>query len=76
MKFLFLKHKEVSILNDKLRELRLSKNLSGDDMAKLLGLSKGTYSKKENGTVKFSLIEAKRISEVFKKNIEEIFFEN
>lgn len=46
------------------------------DMAMKLGISKATYSKKENGIIKFSLDEAKIISNEFKLSIEEIFFTN
>lgn len=60
----------------KLRELRVSQNISGEELAQILNLTKATYSKKENGLVKFSLEEAKLIADKFNKKIEEIFFEN
>lgn len=43
-------------------------------MADLIGVSKASYSKKENGLVKFSLKEAKIIADTFDESIEEIFF--
>lgn len=60
----------------KLRELRLKHNISGIEMAKLLDITKASYSKKELGSVKFSLNEAKLISDKFNVSIEDIFFEN
>lgn len=47
-----------------------------EDFAKIIGVSTVNYSKKENGMVKFSLDEAKKISLYFHKPIEEIFFAN
>jgi transcriptional regulator with XRE-family HTH domain len=35
--------------------IRKSLNLTGEEVAKLIGVNKATYSKKENGTIKFSL---------------------
>lgn len=60
----------------KLKEMRQQENVSGEELAKVLGITKATYSKKENGLVKFSLDEAKLISDRFKRKIEDIFFEN
>ncbi len=60
---------------ENLRQLRKQCNISGEEVARILGLTKATYSKKENGLVKFSLEEAKIISTVLNKSIEEIFFE-
>lgn len=60
----------------RLRELRLKNNISGMEMAKLLNITKSSYSKKELGSVKFSLNEAKLISDKFNISIEDIFFED
>jgi DNA-binding XRE family transcriptional regulator len=60
----------------KLRELRTKHNISGIDMASLLNITKASYSKKELGSVKFSLNEAKLISDKFRMSIEDIFFDN
>jgi DNA-binding XRE family transcriptional regulator len=46
------------------------------EMAKLLNITKSSYSKKELGSVKFSLNEAKLISDKFNISIEDIFFED
>lgn len=58
------------------KKLREDAGIKQDFMAELLGISVPNYSKKENGTIKWSLEEAKKIAEHFQKNIEEIFFEN
>lgn len=60
---------------EKLRNIRTSRNISGERMAEVLGLkTQAAYYKKEAGTVKFSLEDAKRISEFFGLPIEDIFF--
>lgn len=60
---------------NKLREIRNSKNVSAEKMAAILGLeTKAAYYKKETGSVKFTLAEAKKISDFFGLKIEDIFF--
>lgn len=59
---------------EKLRKIRNDKGVKGEEMANLLGLKKATYSKKENGQVKFLLEEAKKIADFFDMPIEEVFF--
>ncbi|SKC61808.1 helix-turn-helix transcriptional regulator [Maledivibacter halophilus] len=62
---------------DNLREIRKSKSISASHMKKLLGLkTEGAYYKKESGIIKFSLDEAKKISEMLGMKIEDIFFGN
>lgn len=62
---------------EKLRELRNSKNISAEEMASMLGLeTKAAYYKKEAGNVKFTLVEAKKISDFLNLPIEKIFFTN
>ena len=58
-----------------IRTLREQLGLKQEDIAEVLGVSLANYNKKENGTVKVSLIEAKKLSDFFGKNIEEIFFD-
>lgn len=59
---------------ERLRELRKEKGLTCEDMAKLLGLgTKAAYSKKELGRTKFTLEDARKISCVFGKDIDDIF---
>lgn len=61
----------------KLKKLRVEHNVSAEEMSKILGLeTKAAYYKKESGNVKFSLLEAKKISDFFNIPIEEIFFSN
>lgn len=58
-----------------LKALRLEKKITAEEMAIVLGLeTKSAYHKKESGKVKFSLNEAKKISDYFNKPVEEIFF--
>ena len=62
---------------ERLRELRKEKGLTCEDMAKLLGLdTKAAYSKKELGRTKFSLDDARQVSRVLGKSIDDIFFTN
>ena len=59
---------------EKVKKLRLSRNLSQERIAGWLNMSVSTYSKKENGRLKWSLEEAKKLAEYFGMTIEEIFF--
>lgn len=61
---------------NKLKYIRESNNIKQKELAKLLDISPSNYLKKEAGVVRFSLIEAKKISEYFNMAIEEIFFDN
>lgn len=47
-----------------------------EEFAEIIDTSKANYNKKENGNVKFSLEDARKISEHFNKPIEDIFFED
>ncbi len=60
----------------KLKELREQSGLKQDEIAAMLGTSLPNYNKKENGEIKVSLIEAKKIADFFQMSIEEIFFNN
>ncbi|MFZ7120726.1 MAG: helix-turn-helix transcriptional regulator [Eubacteriaceae bacterium] len=63
-------------MNEKVRELRENAGLTQGDMASLLGLTSiNAYSMKERGQRRFSLEEAKKISDIFKMKIEDIFFD-
>ena len=60
---------------ERLRQLRRDHGLTCEDMAKILGLeTKAAYSKKECGRTKFTLAEAKKVSDVLCMRIEDIFF--
>lgn len=58
-----------------IKSFRESIGLRQEDFAEIINTSKVNYSKKENGYVKFSLNEARKIAEHFHKPIEDIFFE-
>jgi len=58
-----------------LRVLRNNNSVSVEKLCEILGLAtKAAYYKKENGNVKFTLVEAKKISDFFKISIDDIFF--
>jgi transcriptional regulator with XRE-family HTH domain len=62
---------------EKLRALRISKGIPVEKLAEVLGLETlAAYYKKENGSVKFTLADAKKISDFFGMPIEEIFFDH
>ena len=58
----------------RLKGLRAEHDLSQEEMAKLIGISLSSYQRKETGESQFSLNEAYKISQIFNKNIYEIFF--
>ena len=58
----------------KLKTKRIEKGISSSEMARILKMSKSSYSKKENGKIRFSLEEAELISQFFKEQIEDLFF--
>ncbi|MCY8081771.1 helix-turn-helix domain-containing protein [Bacillus inaquosorum] len=59
----------------KVRTLRKRRGLRQSDMAEALGITKATYSKKESGSIKFSLEESRFLALFFDTTIEELFFE-
>ncbi|MFN3092162.1 helix-turn-helix domain-containing protein [Bacillus siamensis] len=59
----------------KVRFLRKLHGFNQDVMAKTLGITKATYSKKENGSIKFSLEESKILADFFETTIDELFFD-
>ncbi len=60
---------------EKLRQIRTERGIPARKMAELLGLeTEAAYYKKETGTVKFTLIEAKIIADYLEKPIEAVFF--
>lgn len=60
-------------MENKLRELRKSKNWSQAELAEILGVSRQTINTIENGKYDPSLPFAFRISKLFDQKIEEIF---
>lgn len=59
--------------NKTLKQIRNEVGLQQKDVATQLGLSIASYSKKENGQIKVSIIEAKKLSEIFQRELNEIF---
>lgn len=59
----------------RVRDFREKNNLLQSEMAKIISVSEATYSKKENGQLRFSLAEAKKISDYFGQSIDAIFFD-
>ena len=59
--------------NYTLKSLRVKNGMRQQDLAKLIGIPATTYSSKENGTRKFTIEEAVKISDIFKCDIREIF---
>ena len=61
----------------KLRELRNRKDVSAKEMAETLNLkTEAAYYKKESGLIRFSLDEARIVSEKLGIPIEELFFDS
>lgn len=59
---------------ERLRQLRTDQGVSARTLAALLGLeTEGAYYKKENSTIKFTLVEGKKIADYFGLPIEAIF---
>lgn len=59
---------------EKLREIRQTRGYTCDYMAKTMGLTKATYSKKERGQITMTLEDAEKISNILECSVEEIFF--
>lgn len=64
------------IQSNKLAAYRKLHNLKQEDIAKILKMSKTSYSYKETGKQEFRLNEAKTIADYFGVSIDEIFFKN
>lgn len=65
------------MMYETLRALRIEKNIPVEKIREVLGLKTlAAYYKKENGSVKFTLSDAKKIADLFGMPIEEIFFGN
>ena len=56
-----------------LKSLRASKNLTQDDVAEKLEMTRTTYHKKEKGTIEFKQSEMIKLSEIFNSTLNEIF---
>ena len=60
----------------KIRRLREKRHLTQAEMADYLGMSLANYGKKENNQIRFSINEAKKLSDFFGLSIEQIFFDD
>ncbi len=56
-----------------LKDIRIESGMRQKDVSDKLGISVANYSKKENGTVKVSITEIKKLCEIFNKEQQEIF---
>lgn len=63
-------------IKNNLAILRCINGFNQKDVSDYLGISLQTYCNKEKGNRQFTLEEAKKISELFKLSIEDIFFNN
>lgn len=59
---------------NRIKAYRQLRNVTQEDLAKLLGMTKQGYAFKENGKREFTLTEAKIIADYFGTSIEDIFF--
>lgn len=60
--------------NFQLKILRAKNNLSQENVANVLNITKSTYNRKENGIADFTLSEIKTLSELFNTSPTDIFF--
>jgi DNA-binding XRE family transcriptional regulator len=58
-----------------IKQYRLKNGITQQELVDILGIKQGTYSKKENGLVRFSLEEAKTIADHYNTSVDAIFFE-
>jgi len=61
-------------MNRKLKALRQLNEMTQSEVAKLLEINIHTYLNKETGKTPFTINEAKKLSDLFKTPIEDIFF--
>lgn len=58
---------------NKLKQKRLSKNLTLEQVAKKLGTTKSNYYKKENGMIKISIGEAFVLAKIYDTTVDKLF---
>jgi len=58
----------------KLKALRVEHNIKQEYMARILGIGKSTYNRKENGKAQFTEEEIRKICTFFGKDPKDIFF--
>lgn len=61
-------------MNNLLKSLRALKGYNQQYLADVLGINKSVYCLKETGKREFKMIEMKKISELFGKTVDELFF--
>jgi len=59
---------------NRVKELRMEKGATANQLGTLIGVSTGTYWKKEAGVLRFSLVDAKVLADFYGESIESIFF--
>lgn len=62
-----------SLKYEKLYKMRKKKNLTHEQIASALGMSRSTYTHKENGTRGLDINEAKKIAEFYGVSLDELF---
>jgi len=58
----------------KLKALRVEHDMTQEEVSSMLKIHEATYNRKEQGLSKFTLDEAKQLSDFFGLTIEQIFF--
>lgn len=58
---------------NKVKEFRQKKGLKQKQVANEMGISTANYSKKENGSIKFSVDEGCMLAKILDARVEEIF---
>lgn len=66
-------YKEGSVMKNNLEQLRKVNNLSQDEFANLMGVSRQTISSLENGRYNPSIVLAFKIARYFKLKVEDVF---
>jgi len=67
---------DFETISDRLKKIRINKNISQDFLAKKLGFTQKAYSKIENNETKLNVEVLQRISEILNVPIETFFKEN
>lgn len=60
-------------ISNLIKSLRVKKGFSQSDVARLMGLARPTYNRKEIGKVPFTIEEGKNLAIILESSFEEIF---
>lgn len=60
----------------KVKEYRIIKGFTQNELSKLIGITQQTYSKKERGERSFTLDEVKKLKKILNISYEELFGED